>query len=148
MKNEKNRRRSDRWPLTVLVKCAISKDRNDVFESEMWAKDVSESGMKLEWTRDTGAPPSLERRKNPARRRFDDARFGKGSKVTVEELFYDDHGSPALQGKILWARQIPSSQNWCMGVKFVGPLEKKTRAFLKTFNDFINIVRTTPELAR
>lgn len=113
--------------------------------SDMVARDVSATGMKLEWAPSLLMPPKRSK-KDPSRaRRYEDTHFRKGRAVKVEELFYDDSGSPALQGKILWARQHVSTKNWLLGVHFQN-MNKKSRKLLRTFRDFLTVVQSSTPL--
>ena len=82
MKTAKERRRLRRWKVAVLVRCSLPQISKDVFEMEMWAKDVNAKGMKLEWARGLGAA-KISAAKIPLDTqsiRFDDVRFKKGKK--------------------------------------------------------------------
>ncbi|MGQ0644657.1 MAG: PilZ domain-containing protein [Elusimicrobiota bacterium] len=137
MKTSKERRREERWPVTLLVKCLVS-NKEDAFESEMWAKDVTEKGLKLEWKPGFNAAVSAGAR---ARIRTDDVHFEAGRPVTVRDLFYDDDGSPALRGKITWAKK-EEEDGWSVGVKFTGA--GRSREIAETLHDFVGIVKAEP----
>ncbi len=142
MKTVKDRRKKKRWKVAVLVRCSIPKFGDDLFEMEMWAKDVNESGMKLEWAR--GLNVSLVQKDGEAAHvkalRFEDVDFMKGAKVKVQDLFYDDDGSPFIEGRILWARRTPASGSWTLGVQFEDA-KKQPQALLGAFQDFLSIVK-------
>lgn len=109
---------------------------------EMWAKDVNEKGMQLEWARGLGAA-KLSAHKVPLDTqsiRFDDVKFEKGAKIMVQDLFYDDDGSPFMEGVVLWAKQVPASGSWALGIKFVKN-DKQTADQLGAFKDFLSIIR-------
>ena len=142
MKSIKERRKKKRWKVTVLVRCSIPRFSDEMFEMEMWAKDVNEKGMQLEWAK--GLNVSHIRKDGEASKtqsiRFDDVSFIKGAKVKVQDLFYDDNGSPFIEGKILWARRIPLSGNWSLGVEFMDA-KRQPQALLGAFQDFLSIVK-------
>jgi hypothetical protein len=139
-KSGKDRRRMKRWKVAVLVRCAIPKYGEEVFDLEMWAKDVNEKGMQLEWSR--GLNVSHVGRDGVGRKesiRFDDVNFEEGSILKVQDLFYDDDGSPFIEGRITWARQIPGG-NWSLGVQFTDA-KQQPQALLGAFKDFLSIVK-------
>ncbi len=140
MKSVKNRRRKNRWQVAVLVRCSIPKLGTELVELEMWAKDVNETGMKLEVSRGLNiarlTPSEDGDEKRPVR--FEDIEFKKGIQIKIQDLFYDDDGSPFLNGKISWARRLPSG--WLLGVQFVDT-KKQSKALLGAFKDFISIVK-------
>lgn len=138
MKILKERRSAVRWPLTVLVKCLVS-DREDGVESDMWAKDVSEKGMRLESTEGSGLPPVFKREFSS---RADDLPFEKGRVITVQDLFYDDDGSHTMKGKILWVRHTASDDHWALGIRFTG-ITQRSKNLIHTFQDFLNVVKTS-----
>jgi hypothetical protein len=142
MKDGKERRRKKRWKVAVLVRCAIPKFSDKTFEMEMWAKDVNEKGMQLEWTKGLNVTQIQTEGKEAISKsvRFDDVSFIKGAKVKVQDLFYDDDGSPFIEGKILWARQASNSGNWSLGVQF-NDAKKQPQALLGAFQDFLSIVK-------
>ena len=131
-----------RWNVAVLVRCSIPKLSADVFELEMWAKDVNEKGMQLEWSRGLGVSHVQPDGETGSLKsvRFDDVQFAKGSKILVQDLFYDDDGSPFMDGKILWARKSASNGNWALGIEFEKG-EKHSQALLGAFKDFLSIVK-------
>lgn len=142
IKKGKERRRRKRWKVAVLVRCSIPKFSDEVFEMEMWAKDVNEKGMQLEWARGLNVTHVLKDGRpedNHAAIRFEDVDFPKGSKVKVQDLFYDDDGSPFIEGRILWSRKAPGG-NWAMGVGFDDP-KKQSKDMLGAFKDFLSIVK-------
>lgn len=142
MKSGKERRRKKRWKVAVLVRCSVPKFPDEIFEMEMWAKDVNEKGMQLEWSRGLNAS-HLQKGDSDGRPqsiRFEDLNFEKGDKVKVQDLFYDDEGSPFIEGKILWARKSASNGNWALGVQFSDP-KKQSQAMLGAFKDFLSIVK-------
>ena len=63
----------------------------------------------------------------------------------VQDLFYDDDGSPFMEGKVLWARQDGESGNWALGIQFAKH-DKQTTDQLSAFKDFLDIVKN-PTLA-
>lgn len=138
---DKERRRKKRWKVAVLVRCSLPKLSDDVFEMEMWAKDVNEKGMQLEWTRGLNASHLSKGMANrPQSVRFEDLDFSKGDKVKVQDLFYDDEGSPFIEGKISWARKSSANGNWALGVQFLEP-QKQNREMAGAFKDFLSIVK-------
>jgi hypothetical protein len=141
-KSSKERRRMKRWKVAVLVRCSVPKFSSDVFEMEMWAKDVNEKGMQLEWSRGlTVSHVNPDDRSEPNKNiRFEDMEFTKGSKILVQDLFYDDEGSPFLEGKISWVRRPTSEGNWGLGVEFAKG-ENQSKELLSTFKDFLSIIK-------
>ncbi len=139
-KSDKDRRRLKRWKVAVLVRAALPKHGEDVFDLEMWAKDVNEKGMQLEWTR--GLNVSHVGRDGDGKKeaiRFDDIAFERGTLVKVQDLFYDDDGSPFIEGRITWVKRLPNS-NCSVGVQFTDA-KKQPQALLGAFKDFLSIVK-------
>ena len=144
MKKIKERRRRSRWQVAVLVRCTIPKIGEDQVDLEMWARDVSETGLKLELT------PGLnitrvhddgdEDKKDTHAVRFDDIEFSKGLKVKLQDLFYDDEGSPYIEGEVSWAVQNPNKGSWLLGIELADK-KKQSKAFLSAFKDFLKIVK-------
>lgn len=142
MKSTKERRRMKRWKVAVLVRCSVPKFSNEVFEMEMWAKDVNEKGMQLEWAKGlTVSQVNVDGKAGePKALRFEDMEFTKGTKILVQDLFYDDEGSPFLEGKISWARHAGPDGNWGLGVEFV-KTDTQSKELLSTFKDFLSIIK-------
>jgi hypothetical protein len=137
----KERRKKKRWKVAVLVRCSMPKFSDDVFEMEMWAKDVNEKGMQLEWTRGLNVAHLQPEGKDGMHAiRFDDINFTRGTKIKVQDLFYDDDGSPFIEGKISWVRQSSANGNWALGVEFTDA-KKQPKALLGAFQDFLSIVK-------
>lgn len=142
MKNSKERRKGKRWKVAVLVRCSLPKHSDEVIEMEMWAKDVNEKGMQLEWARGLNVThlQKNDTKNAPQPIRFEDIDFAKGAPVKVQDLFYDDDGSPFIEGKITWARKASGEGNWALGVEFEDA-KKQPKALLGAFKDFISIVK-------
>lgn len=141
MKSTKERRGGKRWQVAVLVRCSLPKVSNDLIEMEMWAKDVNEKGLQLEWS--PGLTVSRVGKDSDDHKgkqlRIEDIEFTKGSPVTVQDLFYDDDGSPFIEGKISWVKRTPND-NWALGIEFADA-KKQPKALLGAFKDFISIVK-------
>lgn len=142
MKSAKERRRMKRWKVAVLVRCSVPKFSKEVFEMEMWAKDVNEKGMQLEWAKGLTVSHINPEGKDeePKAIRFEDIEFTKGTKILVQDLFYDDEGSPFMEGKISWARHTTKDGNWGIGVEFAKG-ENQSKELLSTFKDFLSIIK-------
>ena len=142
MKTSKERRKRKRWKVAVLVRCAIPKFREEVFEIEMWAKDVNEKGMQLEWARGLTVSrlgkDGSSTDSHPLR--FEDVDFVKGDTVKIQDLFYDDDGSPFIEGRITWARRNMDKGSWALGIEFADA-KKQPKALLGAFQDFLSIVK-------
>ncbi len=141
-KKSKERRRGKRWQVAVLVRCSLPKFSDEVFEMEMWAKDVNEKGMQLEWTRGLNVT-RIQKGDDEDRSktvRFEDIEFSKGTPIKVQDLFYDYDGSPFIEGKIQWVRHANESGNWALGIQFEDA-KKQPKALLGAFKDFISIVK-------
>jgi len=140
----KDRRRKKRWQVAVLVRCSIPKFHSETFELEMWAKDVNDTGMKLEWSR--GLAISQIQKSDGSNItshpiRFDDIEFHKGAKVKVQDLFYDDEGSPFIEGIILWARRMAANDAWHLGIQFTDK-KGQSKDNLGAFKDFLKVVKS------
>lgn len=108
---------------------------------EMWAKDVNEKGMQLEWARGLNVSHVHTEGHDDEQKavRFEDIEFTKGSKILVQDLFYDDEGSPFLEGKISWVRRSANG-NWGIGIQFEKG-ENQSKELLSTFQDFLSIIK-------
>lgn len=140
MKSVKERRNGKRWQVAVLVRCSLPKVSKDLIEMEMWAKDVNEKGLQLEWS--PGLTVSRVNKNGDERGkplRIEDIEFAKGDLITVQDLFYDDEGSPFIDGRISWVRRAASG-NWALGIQF-DDAKKQPKALLGAFKDFISIVK-------
>lgn len=141
MKSIKERRKRKRWKVAVLVRCSIPKFSDDVFEMEMWAKDVNEKGMKLELTKGLNVTHvQKDSEKGGVQVRFEDINFSVGSPVKVQDLFYDDEGSPFIEGRISWARQSSINGSWTLGIEFESAA-KQPEVMAGAFKDFLSIVK-------
>jgi hypothetical protein len=145
----KDRRIATRWPVTVLVKCMVSEKEN-TFLSEMWAKDVNEKGMRLESVHGIG-PKAYRGEDQEELREGDELHFQPGTEIAVQDLFYDDEGTPMLKGKVSWAHQTPKKNAWALGVKFTSK-DKHSREVIGTLQEFVDVVKSTkrkpPKAAR
>lgn len=142
VKNGGERRKKKRWQVAVLVRCTLPKYENEEFELEMWAKDVNDKGLKLEWSR--GLSVSQLHKEGSVTSshtiRFDDVEFTKGDPVKIQDLFYDDEGSPFIEGKVLWARKKPGADSWNLGIQF-NDVKHQPKALMEAFNDFLGVVK-------
>jgi len=141
-KSAQDRRRMKRWKVAVLVRCSVPKFSKEVFEMEMWAKDVNEKGMQLEWTRGLNVShvDGDAKGSEPKAIRFEDIEFTKGTKILVQDLFYDDEGSPFLEGKISWVRRGGGEEGTsAIGIEF--SKDNKSKELLSTFRDFLSIIK-------
>ena len=140
MKKGKDKRKRTRWQVAVLVRCSIPKFNNDLFELEMWAKDVNEDGIRLEVNRGLNiqrvSVGDDEEKSHPLR--FDDIDFKKGTQLKIQDLFYDDDGSPFINAEIKWARRTPLG--WLLGAALTDD-KKKSKALTGAFKDFLSIVK-------
>jgi hypothetical protein len=141
MKKKSERRRRNRWQVAVLVRCSIPKLGDETFELEMWARDVNEDGLKLEMTQGLNISRVLEDGESAQFNkpfRMEDVEFKKGMTIKIQDLFYDDEGSPFMNGTVTWARRTPNG--WALGIQF---LDKKTqsKAMLGAFKDFLKVVK-------
>jgi len=141
MKKGKERRRRNRWDVAVLVRCSIPKFDDELFELEMWAKDVNEDGLKLEISKGLHvshvSTADGENDVHPVR--YEDIDFKKGTKVKIQDLFYDDEGSPFINGEVMWARRLPNG-GWTIGVRLTED-KKKSKVLAGAYKDFISIVK-------
>lgn len=145
MKKTKERRKLNRWQVAVLVQLTIPKLGDEQIDLEMWARDVSEDGLKLELTPGLAISrfhENSEKTKSPLR--FEDIEFHKGLKVKLHDLFYDDEGSPFIEGEVSWVKKTPS-RSWMIGLRF-SDKKKQAEVFLGAFKDFLKIVKN-PSMA-
>lgn len=140
MKKSKERRRENRWNVAVLVRCTIPKLGEEQIDLEMWARDVNQNGLKLELTKGLTINRVQERHaedRHPLR--FEDIEFSKGLKIKIQDLFYDDEGSPFVEGEISWARRSRVG-SWEVGLQLADK-KKQSKEFLSAFKDFLSIVK-------
>ena len=145
MKKAKERRKLNRWQVAVLVQLTIPKFGDEQIDLEMWARDVNENGLKLELTPGLAISrfhESTDKAKSPVR--FEDIEFHKGLKVKLHDLFYDDDGSPFIDGEVSWVKKTPA-KSWTVGIRFADK-SKQSEAFLGAFKDFLKIVKN-PSMA-
>ena len=142
MKSDKERRKKKRWGVALLVRCSIPKFNDDVYEMEMWAKDVNEKGLQLEWAHGLNATriPKGGGESDGKTLRFEDIEFLKGAIIKVQDLFYDDDGSPFIEGRISWAKQSSANGNWSLGIEFLDA-KQQPKALMGAFQDFLSIVK-------
>lgn len=141
MKKGKERRRRTRWQVAVLVRCSIPKFDDQLFEMEMWAKDVNEDGIKLEVTRGLNIQKVSMKEGDDHEGhalRFEDVDFKKGTKIKIQDLFYDDDGSPFMNAEVQWARK--TATGWVLGVHLTDD-NKKSKELAGAFKDFLSIVK-------
>jgi len=138
----KERRRKKRWQVAVLVRCSLPKFKNALFEMEMWAKDVNEKGMKLEWSRGLNVAQLHKGGKSTDVQslRFEDVAFEKGENIKIQDLFYDDDGSPFIEGKVSWVRRSNEASVLNLGVVF-NESRNKSKEMMGAFKDFLSIVK-------
>ena len=107
----------------------------------MWAKDVNEKGMKLEWTQGLSVSQvHQDGRVTEAHTiRVGDIDFAKGDRVKIQDLFYDDEGSPFIEGRVSWVKKAGADRSWSIGVQFDDP--KRQPQALGAFKDFLSIVK-------
>lgn len=145
MKKAKERRRENRWNVAVLVRCSIPKLGDAQIDLEMWARDVNQGGLKLELTKGLNIARVQEsRHEDDHPLRFEDIEFTKGLKLKIQDLFYDDEGSPFIEGEISWAKRTPTG-SWEIGLEFADK-KKQSKEFLSAFKDFLSIVKN-PSIA-
>lgn len=147
MKKGKERRRRTRWQVAVLVRCSIPKFDDELFELEMWAKDVNEDGLRLEVARGLNIQKvgMKDGNFNDHPLRFDDIEFKKGTKIKIQDLFYDDDGSPFMNAQIQWARKTPTG--WLLGAHLTDD-KKKSKELAGAFKDFLSIVKNPMDAIR
>ena len=119
----RNRRRDRRWPVQVLARCTTLRGGRRV-ESNMWVRDVNESGLRLE---------SLDASSGGG----DAAAFRRGRKISVRHLFYDEKGAREVAGTLRWAFQDPETERWRVGVRLAGGRSPSS------FRDFLGVVKSS-----
>lgn len=135
MKTKKSERRvAKRFPIRVLVNClppGTPKSRNGHASQgwEMWARDMGENGVRLEWSqawamRDYEVDfKALDER--PASRKIAVQRpmsiLKKGSQVILDGLVYDDGGSKLIRGKVQWAKASKKGESCEFGILVTSP---------------------------
>lgn len=131
------RRRDKRFPIRVLVNClppGTARKRNGHSSQgwEMWAKDLGENGVRLQWSQawsNRDYTPNfrlMDERPAPrkAGKQSPSALLKKGSKVLLDGLVYNDHGSKPMKGLIQWARPGKKGQTYEFGVLITTPDRK------------------------
>jgi len=132
MKNSE-RRRAKRFPIRVLVNClppGTPRKRNGhaAHGWEMWAQDLGDDGVGLQWSRDwANRSYKFDLRlpdEHPARPNLSEpprALLKKGREVVLEGLVYNDKGAKAMRGRIQWARAGKNGRTYEFGVKITSP---------------------------
>ena len=132
MKNSE-RRRVKRFPIRVLVNClppGSGRKRNGhaVHGWEMWAKDLGDNGVRLQWSQawaNRDYTPNFKLMdERPAPRSSAQAPVSmlkKGSEILLEDLVYGDRGSKPLKGRIQWAKPGKKGQTCEFGVLITTP---------------------------
>src|ERR1035437_760665 len=111
-----DRRTVNRFPIRVLVNCLPSstprkRNGHPVHGWEMWAQDLGDDGVGLQWSRDWAnrryipdframdARPGRQTPSDPAR-----ALLKKNCEVVLEGLVYNDKGVKVMRGRVQWAK--------------------------------------------
>jgi hypothetical protein len=134
MMKSKERRTVKRIPIRVLVNClppGAARRKNVSAEGgwEMWAQDLGDDGVGLQWSRewavsrsafpdlrDPGERRSLPRLSPPPR-----SLLKKGAAVILDGLVYDDKGARPMRGLIQWARASKDGRTYEFGVRITSP---------------------------
>jgi hypothetical protein len=130
---DSERRQGKRFPIRVLVHClppgSPRKRNGHTLQGwEMWAQDLGDDGVGLEWSRDWAnrnyvpnfrAMDERPDRKTPA----DPPRplLKKGCEVILDGLVYNEKGPKTLRGKIQWSRAAKDGRTYEFGVKIISP---------------------------
>ncbi|HVO33389.1 MAG TPA: hypothetical protein VMU17_05685 [Elusimicrobiota bacterium] len=141
--NDKDRRDAKRFAIRVLVNCLppgkpVRRNGHETKGWEMWAKDIADDGVGLEWSRDwaLGRCPSCSA---PYTGRKADPRAAcqcqspgevlkKGQQVQLDGLIYTDQGSRPMNGRIQWVRPGRNGKTYEVGVHITSP---NHRSFFK-----------------
>ncbi len=132
MKSE--RRVTKRFPIKVLVNCLPpgtprSRNGHDNHGWEMWARDLGDNGVRLEWSQAWSSrdySPDFKMMDERASLRKisvqpPSAVLKKGSVVLLDGLVYDDEGTKPMRGKIQWVRPGKKGQTCEFGVLVTTP---------------------------
>lgn len=134
MKTGRERRQDKRFPIRVLVNClppGTPRSRNGHASQgwEMWARDLGDNGVRLEWsqawaTRDYAIDlKAMDERPTPRKLsvQLPTAVLKKGSKILLDGLVYDDNGAKLLRGQVKWAKINKKGQTCEFGVLVTTP---------------------------
>jgi len=133
---DSDRRRAKRFPIRVLVNClppGKPRKRNGhaVHGWEMWAQDLGDDGVGLQWSSDWAnrryvidwkAMEERPARGSPAEPPR--ALLKKGCPVVLEGLVYNEKGAKPMRGCIQWARAAKDGRTYEFGVKITSPDRK------------------------
>lgn len=111
------RRESKRFPIRVLVRCLppgspLKRNGHDVRGWEMWAKDIADDGVGLQWSRRWAVQrcPRCSISLFPAKQKREiclcssPSALRKGQMVRLDGLIYTEKGSQPMKGRIQWIR--------------------------------------------
>ncbi len=144
MKDDKERRVAKRFPIRVLVNCLppgtpAKRNGHESRGWEMWAKDMADDGVGLQWSRDwatgrcTVCNGAVTGRRAEPRNNCQCQPPGdvlkKGQEVQLDGLIYTDQGSCPMTGRIQWIRPSRSGRTYEVGVFITSPEDH--RSFFK-----------------
>ncbi len=145
MKSSQERRDTKRVPIRVLVNCLPAKtprtrNGHETHGWEMWAKDLGDDGVGLEWSLKWSAgrcPHCIESAKFKARERSHEVcqcvspaeTLKEGEEILLDGLVYDDNGAQPMTGKIQWVRPDKKGRTVEFGIYVTSP---NHRSYFKT----------------
>lgn len=128
------RRQTKRHPIKVLVNCLpsgtpTSRNGHASHGWEMWARDLGEDGVRLEWSQSWAdrdyAPDFRQMDERPAPRRVTvnspSAFLKKGSTILLDGLVYDENGAKPMRGRVQWAKIHKKGQTCEFGIQVTTP---------------------------
>jgi|SRR6185437_8370304 len=135
-----DRREAPRNPIRVLVRClppGTPRQRNghDSKGWEMWACDIADDGVGLEWSRkwavqrcpqcSVGLFFSKKEKRALCLCSPPDRSLRKGRQVRLDGLIYTEKGSRPVQGRIQWVRPNKKGEICQVGVHITSPNHRR-----------------------
>jgi hypothetical protein len=130
------RREARRFPIRVLVRCLppgvpVKRNGHETKGWEMWAKDLGNDGVGLEWSRrwamqrcpscSLGISTVDRKKRELCLCSSPEKSLKKGQIVKLDGLVYDERGSKTLKARVQWVRPGKKGDTFEVGVHVQGP---------------------------
>lgn len=138
MTTTSERREQKRFNIRVLVRCLppgvpVSRNGHETKGWEMWAKDLGNDGVGLEWSKKWAVQRcprcsmGISTRDRKGKRRdlclctSPEKVLKKGQIIKLDGLVYDEKGSKTLKARVQWVRPAKKGETFEVGVRMMGP---------------------------
>lgn len=133
--SKSERREARRFPIRVLVRCLppgapVRRNGHDTLGWEMWAKDLGNDGVGLEWSKSwamqrcpscsLGISTTDRKKKEICLCSSPEKALKKGQVVKLDGLVYDEKGSKTMKAKIQWIRTAKKGATVEVGAHVIG----------------------------